>query len=227
MSEKKYKLTDTTIEFYGVTLHQIEALVDFGDVKKGQRGGYVQSERNLSHKGDCWIHGNACVYSNAVVSCDARVYGNANVSDNASVYGGARVFGNARVYGGANVCDNVRIYGTADVYGTAEVSDNARVFGNADVYGNVRVYGCSYITGSHNMTPFQLHGTRHFLNVDYDDDGTTLVQIGCHRQTLTKWLKNFKDIGKTEGYSDEQIFEYGEYLKLIKKLYGTKRKEVE
>lgn len=74
---KKYELTDETIEVYGTALHRIKALKDFGNVKKGEPGGYVESEHNLSQEGDCWVYGNAEVYDNA------RVYGNAWVCGNA------------------------------------------------------------------------------------------------------------------------------------------------
>ena len=35
--EKKYKLTEESISFNGKTLHRIEALKDFADVKKGDK----------------------------------------------------------------------------------------------------------------------------------------------------------------------------------------------
>lgn len=36
---KKYKLTEETKEYYGITLYRIEALKDFGTVKAGDKGG--------------------------------------------------------------------------------------------------------------------------------------------------------------------------------------------
>ena len=65
--EKKYKLTEETIKVYDKTLYRIEALRDFGDVKKGDKGGFLEKEDNLSQSGDCWVYGNARVYNNAVV----------------------------------------------------------------------------------------------------------------------------------------------------------------
>ena len=46
--EKKYKLTKESINRWGKTLYRIEALKDFGNVKKGDKGGYIESEVNLS-----------------------------------------------------------------------------------------------------------------------------------------------------------------------------------
>ncbi|MDE5977041.1 MAG: hypothetical protein K2G70_01045 [Turicibacter sp.] len=35
------------------TLYRIRALRDFGDVKQGDVGGYIEKEENLSHEGYC------------------------------------------------------------------------------------------------------------------------------------------------------------------------------
>ena len=42
-------------------LKRIRALRDFGDVKKGDLGGYIQDSSLLDHAGECWIYDNACV----------------------------------------------------------------------------------------------------------------------------------------------------------------------
>ena len=77
---KKYKLTKEKIEHNGRTLYRIEALIDFSNVKKGQKGGFIEKEDNLSHEGKAWVYDNACVYGDAWVSGNARVYGNAWVN---------------------------------------------------------------------------------------------------------------------------------------------------
>mgnify|MGYP003432635366 CR=1 FL=1 len=84
--EKKYKLTEETINVNGKTLHRIEALKDFGNVKKGDKGGYVEKENNLSQIGVCWICGNAMVYDDAEVYEDAVVCGDMVICGNAVVY---------------------------------------------------------------------------------------------------------------------------------------------
>ena len=120
--EKKYKLTDETIEVEGKALYRIEALKDFCEIKKGDKGGFIESEDNLSHEGNAWVYDDACVYDNALVTDDACV------SDN------------ARVYNDARVSDNSWVYDNARVYGTARVTDDACVCGTACVYDNDWVY---------------------------------------------------------------------------------------
>ena len=96
---KKYKLTKTTKECFGTTLYQIKATVDFGNVAKGELGGYIEKEENLSQDNNAWVSGNARVYGDANVSGNARVYGDAWVSGNANVSGNARITGDAWVSG--------------------------------------------------------------------------------------------------------------------------------
>ena len=71
-------------------LFRIIALKDFGFIKKGELGGLIEKESNLSQKNECWIHENASVTGNAEVSGNAKVYGNAQIIDNSKVTGNAK-----------------------------------------------------------------------------------------------------------------------------------------
>ncbi len=58
----KYEiLKDEFIEFNGRKLYRIKALKDFRNVKEGEFGGYIESERNLSHEGNAWVSGDNAV----------------------------------------------------------------------------------------------------------------------------------------------------------------------
>ena len=72
--EKKYDFTDEMKVFGGITLRRIVALRDFGDVKAGDKGGWIEKEENLSQDG------NACVCGDAWVRGDAHVCGDAHVA---------------------------------------------------------------------------------------------------------------------------------------------------
>ena len=114
----KYELlTHDTITYAGRTLYRVRYLRDVVHLRKGDLGGYIESERNLDQNGEC------------VVCDEARVYDNAQVSDNAHVYG------NAQVYGTARVCGNAQVYDNAYVCDIARVHNNARVCGDAHVCG--------------------------------------------------------------------------------------------
>ena len=63
---KKFELTSEFItNVFGVKLFRIRALVEFGNVSKGELGGYVEKEGNLDHNGNAWVSGNAEVSGNA------------------------------------------------------------------------------------------------------------------------------------------------------------------
>ena len=85
--EKKYSLTNEKKVVNEHIVYRIIAEKDFDDIKKGTLGGFVESEKNLSHNDNCWIHNNATVFDNATVCGNAIIYGNAIVCDNVIVYG--------------------------------------------------------------------------------------------------------------------------------------------
>ena len=68
---KKYELTDQSIEIDGRTLYRIIALKDLPYledlrfpicVKKGDLGGFIEKEENLSHEGNSWVGEYSKVY---------------------------------------------------------------------------------------------------------------------------------------------------------------------
>ena len=76
---KKFELTSEFItNIFGTKLFRIKALIEFGNVKAGELGGFVEKEENLNHEGNAWVYGDAEVCGNA------RVYGN---DDFATVHG--------------------------------------------------------------------------------------------------------------------------------------------
>lgn len=147
LKEKKYGLTDETIEVEGHTLHRIKALKSFGDVKKGDLGGFIEKEGgdlfglrkegNLSQDGDCWVYDDAKVYGKAFVWEDAKIKDSAEVYDEALVCGEAEVYGEALVYGNTFVSENAKIYDNAWVSGTSMVFGKAEIYKDAEVRDKV------------------------------------------------------------------------------------------
>jgi len=90
-NDKKYELfQDDTARQLG--LYRIRALRDFGDVKKGEIGGFVSSEHNLSQQGKCWIGSPASVTGEARVSDDAFVGGCVRLNGDWVVNGTRHIF---------------------------------------------------------------------------------------------------------------------------------------
>ena len=157
----KYRITDEQTIFNDRVLRRIQAIQNFGNIKEGDLGGWVQGEWNLSQEGECWIWKNGMVFDKAKVRGNAKildrgiVMNSAIVEDNAYVYANAKVAGNAIVSGNAKiyecawvdenvrVCENAHVWGQvwdqAVVYGSARIYEEAGIWGNACVGGDVEV----------------------------------------------------------------------------------------
>lgn len=155
----KYKLTDETIIINGHILHRIQALKDFNFVAKDDLGGFVESEKNLSHEGKCWIYDNAKVYGNASITKDAQIYDRAEIFDKAFITGLVDVEGSAKIFGNAYLTNNVIVKGKAKIYDNAFISEfaiisndacifeNATITENAIIKNSTKIYGDSIIGG--------------------------------------------------------------------------------
>jgi hypothetical protein len=66
----KYIMTPETRKINNHTLYRVQ----YAD---GSKGGWVESEHNLSQDGDCMVMDEACVFGKARVCGDALVSGNA------------------------------------------------------------------------------------------------------------------------------------------------------
>ncbi len=106
--DKKYELIETDCDGF----YRIKALKDFelvtGEiVKKGDLGGRVHGEHNLSQEGNCWIEYYARAYDNSMVK------GNAVLKDYSGAYENSTVSGNAVMKGNSWAKDNSIVSGNA------------------------------------------------------------------------------------------------------------------
>lgn len=197
MNKKYKLLTEDTIKVDGRILYRIESLINFSDigrwendiytdkkktlwkgnptetlrsfgyVRKGEKGGYIEKESNLSHEGFCWVYENAKVFENGVVSGDACAYGDSCVRGNAKLYDYAAIFDHSEV------CDEAKVYGYATVNDHSIVSKLAKVYGYAYIYGSSEI-SCKMRIGGHTHV--------------YDD-----IVISAYSKTIRKvlsWIKN-------------------------------------
>lgn len=241
--ERKYELMEESKRFLIIgeyddvttTVYRIRALKDFGNVKKGDLGGWIESENNLSHEGNCWV------YDNARVCGHAKISGNANVKDNAMVFGWATINCGAFVY------DNARVWGGAIVSDTASVSGKAAVYGNTTIYGYCKIRGFAEISGNAKIAnviidqDVQIHGS---TMINAVNEYVIIGPIGSRRaNTVFTRLKEPPYIyvctgcfhGDINAFKKAVIYRHGnrtrygkEYLdaiKYAKRLFKTRRKD--
>lgn len=91
MENKKYELTRETKNIDSNIVYRIRSLIDFETVNisihKGDLGGFISSEENLSHNGNCWVFDNAAILDNSRLMDNAVVRGNAIISGNTTIIG--------------------------------------------------------------------------------------------------------------------------------------------
>lgn len=174
---KKYILTEDTQCVEGHILHRIQAIKNFGDVKAGDLGGWVESTKNLSQSGDCWVYDDSCVYQRALVIGDAVVRGN------------SFIFGNAEVNKMA-----VIIHGS--IYGYTCITDFARVESvipyRAVVRGNAKLYSTTIFSLLSPCKPFVIEndclGSNAYITSPLDY--LTIGPIGSRSDRTTFYKTN-------------------------------------
>ena len=207
---KKYKLTNETIHVDGHTLHRIEALTHFSDVYKGDKGGFVESEDNLSQDGDCWIYGTAKVCGNARVVDNAKVHGDASIYGDALIYGNAEVFGNAKVLTHARICDNAKVWGNTVIADNTKVYGDAKVCGDAIIYGRAEVGGDAKVADNADYIVFKnwWSSGRYFTWTRSNN----MWKVGCFHGTGKKLIaKAYKD-SELSGREYERVVKYVESI---------------
>ena len=111
MNNKKFELTDITMEFEGRTLYRIRALKNFKNVKVGDLGGWVSNENNLSQYGDCWIYNNAMCMDNSRMFGNSRMYNNSKMFDDSKMFGDSRMYNNSKMFGDSVLKAKEKLYG--------------------------------------------------------------------------------------------------------------------
>ncbi len=144
LKQKKYEITDIAHPKYP-WLHRIRALKTIEtckgiEVRAGNWGGYVQSEKNLSQEGICWIDNDAICCGDAVVEGAAQLYHWAVAKDSARISGDAELSLDARAEGKCHVQSGV-ITDHAVISGEAlikkEMGYAPRIDGYSRIYGTL------------------------------------------------------------------------------------------
>ena len=112
---------------------------------------------------------------------------------------GARIGDRARIGDGASIGDRARIGNEASI------GNEARIGYRASIGKTI------FITGSRNPVNYY---------------GLDVIHIGCIRKTIAEWQEQYREVGREDGYSYEQIREYGAYIQMIAELHKTWNIEV-
>ena len=109
----------------GRKVNRIKALRDFGNVKEGTLGGFVEDDDNLSHDGLCWIADDAMALGRSRVTRDAQLRDRARLCDWAVITDRCVVCDDAQLW------DSVFAYDDTVIGAKSVLTDAVTVYGNA------------------------------------------------------------------------------------------------
>ena len=189
-----------------ITLYQIRALRDFTCpyklnpnseilgttlIKKGDLGGYVEKEENLSHEGGCWIFEDAEVRDNGRVEGNARLVGNSLVRDNAIVKGYSCLSSSAYVWGNAVLDGATQMKGLVSIGGNSRTNGYVSINGNSQVRGDSVLDGYIFLNGTIVLESAKLTGEVHLCGqyyVTFDIDGNK--GVAAYRTTEPIYIQS-------------------------------------
>ena len=144
MNDKKYEILmdkENTIEWKGHTLHRIRALRDFGDIKKGDIGGFVENENNLSHKGNCWIYDDAKAMDDSIMYDNSRIYDKSELHDDSIMHNYTRMYDYSELHNNSIMNDDSAMYDNSTMYDYSIMYDNSEMYNNSTLKNKTRLYG--------------------------------------------------------------------------------------
>ena len=116
-----------------VTVYRIQAIKDFGDVKKGDLGGFVSDEYCISPYGNCWVYDDSIVVASSIAD-NVEVRKNSMVvssflTDNVIIEG-------SKIFNKSVVTDGTKIGGKMTIKHSV-ISGNSRISGEKVIEGEV------------------------------------------------------------------------------------------
>ena len=233
MENRKYEMTNITMEFEERTLYRVRALKNFRNVKAGDLGGWVSGKHNLSQEGECWIYDEAKCMDNARMYHNSAMYNNAVMCDFSEMHGCSEMHNysamldNSRMYNCSAMYDNSRMYNDSKMYSNSRMFDNSAMYNNAvmldnsKMFENSRMYRDSRLKNKENLYGKLVTKVDRFIEINNTGgrivtgvlkDGKILYNIGCQNE-ITKEV--FIDRIYNEGGGLEKNPHRKEYLKII------------
>lgn len=214
--DKKYEFTGKTRCVDDKILKQIIAVRDIDTIYKlviaGEIGGYIETEKNLSHEGNCWVFYDSYVYEWANVRQNAVIRGRSYVHDHAVVGGNVLVSGTSEINGYASIYDDCVITGDSVISDFSFLRKNARVT-DAVCKGIVKLGENAAIVSTNDYITVGPIGSRRDYTTFYKTkDNGIWVCCGCFNGSI----KNFELSVQQEHHDTIFKEEYYTAIKIAK-----------
>jgi hypothetical protein len=199
--DKKYELIETDCDGF----YRIKALKDFqlitGEiVKKGDIGGLVNGEYNLSQEGNCWIE------------FEARAFGKSRAMDNAVLKDFSTIWDFSTVSGNSVMKDYSWAHNNSTISGNAVMKDWSRVYNNSIITENAVLQAHQHIKFGTVTT--DLLGTKDWIGALYAELG---IVPNDNKIVLYKrvWSTDNPDVFKSD-YDSNLLYKIGKISRVRK-----------
>lgn len=209
----KYELTNITMKFQGRTLYRIRALKDFYDVKKGDLGGWVSNENNLSQEDNCWIYDdakcmdNSKMYDNSTMHGCSKMYDNSAMHGHSEMYDLSKMYDDSTLYDYSTMYDNSEMHDSSEMHGNSTMYDNSLMFDDSALYDNSTMYGNSAMFDDSEMHgESEMHGYSRMCG-----DSMLKDEEKLYGELISK-VDKFIDISNPKGKIVTGVLKNGEVL---------------
>lgn len=212
----KYELDlKDTKKVEGKTLYRIVALKNFSDIKKSDKGGYIEKESNLSQNGNCWVYDNAYIFGNAEVYGNTKIYDKVIIKGNAKVFENTVIYDNAIICENATVCGNIWLYDNVIIKGNAIIKGNVIIRGQAIVRDNAIIYGKIAIKGDAVISEHQ-RVTSGTVTTDLSKNLTESIRCQTGLLPINNKVIAYKQVRKdlTSFYDNSFQYKIGEFVEV-------------
>lgn len=172
--------------------------------KKGDLGGFVESERNLSQLGNCWIYDNAKCMDNAKIYMNAKMYDNTEMCDSSHMYNDAALYHSAKMFDNAVMWGNARILDNSSMYDNSTMLDSSVMYGNGLLEGNQELH--SFSNGDHTCNFYKTK------------EGNIYLRAGCLKD-IRSWSELKKALKEEYGKVSELDLQLAKaHLRIFKRM---------
>lgn len=239
----KYIQVPHPITFEKVTLFQIRALITFTNknpvtgeeftVRKGDFGGYIAGEHNLSQQGTCWVTAKARMFDNAYRGEDSLALGTSQACENSTQGGYSRQMGKSLQSGYSiqtefsQQIDYSWQSGNSIQKGFSIQKNRSKQMDNSIQKGNSTQMGFSNQT-DHSIQDGHSTQTGHTVQsgnsqqkgnskqADFSKQGDDSIQAGYSKQS-----GHSKQLGKSKQYGESKQYGYSVQTGEFIHSYGT------
>ena len=208
----KYELSKNPEHRLG-NVTRIVALKDFSNVKKGEIGGFVSNENNLSQYGDCWLYGNSKMFGNCKMFDNSKMFGYSEMHDYSEMHNNSEIHNNSKMHDNSKMFGYSKMHGYSKMDNNSEMHDNSKIFGNSKIDNNCKIFGNSKIKSvilSNSYECFNISYLKYNLTITKD-----LVFGGCKTFTHNEFKNLILEQCEDKTWKEEELNQYKSYLDIF------------